>query len=52
MGLAVRIKLPMVFANNKGANQPAHPHSSISAFVNRLLKNIIPELVSCQISII
>ena len=28
-------------ANNKGADQPAHPRSLISAFVIRLLKSII-----------
>ena len=28
-------------ANNKGADQPAHPHSLISAFVNRFLESII-----------
>ena len=28
------------FANNKGANQPAHPRSLISAFVISLLKSI------------
>ena len=29
------------FANNKGADQPAHPHRLISAFVIRLLESII-----------
>ena len=29
------------FANNKGADQPAHPRSLISAFVIRLLESII-----------
>ena len=29
------------FANNKDADQPAHPHSLISSFVIRLLKSII-----------
>ena len=28
-------------ANNKGADQPAHPHSLISAFVIRFLESII-----------
>ena len=29
------------FANSKGADQPAHPRSLISAFVNRVLERII-----------
>ena len=29
------------YANNKGADQPAHPHSLISAFVVRCLDSII-----------
>ena len=31
----------MSYANNKGADQPVHPHSLISAFVVRCLDNII-----------
>ena len=31
----------MSYANNKGADQPAHPHSLISAFVLRCLDSII-----------
>ena len=31
----------MSYANNKGADQPAHPRSLISAFVVRSLDNII-----------
>ena len=34
--------LPSVFANNKGADQAAHPRRLISAFVIRLL--IVPYL--------
>ena len=30
------------YANNKGADQPAHPRSLISAFVDRCLDSIIP----------
>ena len=30
-----------MFANNKCADQPAHPHRLISAFVIRLLESII-----------
>ena len=32
----------MPFANNKGADQPAHPRSLISAFVVRCIDSIIP----------
>ena len=31
----------MSYANNKGADQPAHPRSLISAFVVRCLDSII-----------
>ena len=30
----------MTYANNKGADQPAHPHSLISTFVVRCLDRI------------
>ena len=36
-------KLFMPYANNKGAGQPVHPHSLISAFVVRCLGSIIPQ---------
>ena len=42
---------PLGFANNKGADQPAHPHSLISTFVIRLLKSIISKLATSEISI-
>ena len=32
----------MPYANNKGADQPAHPRSQISAFLVRCLDSIIP----------
>ena len=32
----------MPYANNKGADQPAHPRSLISTFVVRCLDSIIP----------
>ena len=38
------------FANNKGANQPVHPRSLISAFVIRLLESIIYRLATSEIS--
>ena len=39
------------FENNKGADQPAHPRSLISAFIIRLLESIISKLASRGISI-
>ena len=39
------------FANNIGADQPAHPRSLISAFVIRFLERIICKLAAGQISI-
>ena len=38
------------FANNKGADQPAHPRSLISAFLIRLLESIISRLATSEIS--
>ena len=40
----------MTYANNKGADQPAHPRSLISAFVVRCLDSIIPTLAKSRIS--
>ena len=40
------------FANNKGAGQPAHRRSLISAFVIRLLESIISMLATSEISIV
>ena len=39
------------FANNTGANQPAHPRSLISAFVIRFLQSTICKLSTSEISI-
>ena len=39
----------LVYANNKGADQPAHPRSLISAFVVRCLDSIIPLLNIAEI---
>ena len=39
------------FANNTGANQPAHPRSLISAFVIRFLERTIFNLATGKISI-
>ena len=40
----------MSYANNKGADQPAHPRSLISAFVVRCLDSIIPLVSNSEIS--
>ena len=39
------------FANNKGADQPAHLRSLVSVFVIRLLESIISRLATSEISI-
>ena len=39
------------FANNTGADQPAHPRRLISAFVIRFLESIICKLGAGEISI-
>ena len=38
------------FANNKGADQPAHPRSLISAFVILVLKSTISKFAISRIS--
>ena len=40
----------MSYANNKGADQPAHPRSLISTFVVRCLDSIIPLVSISKIS--
>ena len=40
----------MPYANNKGADQPLHPHSLISTFVVRCLDRIIPLVSISEIS--
>ena len=50
MGLNVKKNYLWGFANNKGADQPAHLRSLISAFVNRELKMIISSLAMWRIS--
>ena len=40
----------MPYANNKGADQPAHPRSLISAFVVRCLDGILPLVSISKIS--
>ena len=38
------------FANNKGADQPAHPRSLISAFVFRLFESTISRPATSKVS--
>ena len=38
----------LIYANNKGADQPAHPRSLISTFVVRCLDSIIPILAKSK----
>ena len=40
------------FADNKGAGQPAHPRSLISAFVIRFVESIICTLATGEIPIL
>ena len=40
----------MQYANNKGADQPAHPRSLVSTFVVRCLDSIIPLVSISEIS--
>ena len=49
MGLDARKPIFRV-CDNKGADQPAHPRSLISAFVFRFLKSIISKLATSDIS--
>ena len=51
MGLDAKKPVLGGFANNKGADQPAHPRSLISAFVICLLESIISRLATSEISI-
>ena len=39
------------FVNNTGADQPAHPHSLISAFSIHFLESVICKLATGEISI-
>ena len=41
----------MLYANNKGADQPAHPRSLISTFVVRCLDSMICILAISKVSI-
>ena len=50
MGLDAR-NLSSWFANNKGADHPAHPRRLISAFGIRSLESIISKLATSEILI-
>ena len=47
---STRENLSSGFANDTGADQPAHPRSLISAFVIHVLKSTIPKLATSEIS--
>ena len=47
---STRENLSSGFANNTGADQPAHPRSLISAFVIRVLEITICKLATGEIS--
>ena len=47
----MRENLSWGFANNTGADQPAHPRSLISTFAIHLLESIISRLATGQISL-
>ena len=44
------INLSLGFKNNKGSDQPAHPHILISALVITILESIISKLATGEIS--
>ena len=51
MGLVATKPVFRGFANNTGADQPAHSRRLVSAFVIRLLESIISKLDTGEISI-
>ena len=51
MGTMARKPVLRGFANNTGADQPAHPRSLISAFVIRFVESIICKLATGEILI-
>ena len=46
----LRGKLHLLYANNKDADQPAHPRSLINAFIIRFLERTIAKPASCNVS--
>ena len=51
MGLATPENLSSGFANNNGADQPAHPRSLIRVFVICVLESTISKLATSKISV-
>ena len=47
-----QFNLTLLLANNKNADQPAHPCSLINAFVNPSLDSIIPKLATCKVLVL
>ena len=50
--LSTRENLTLVYANNKGANQPSYPRSLISALVIRYLESTKVQLAPCNVPIV
>ena len=46
---SVRENLTLLYANNKGTDQPLHPHSLVSTFVIRLFMSIIAKIAKCKV---
>ena len=51
MGLDARTSVFGGFANNTGADQPAHPRILISAFVIRIFESTTSKLATSKISV-
>ena len=51
LGMILINVLSSGYANIKGADKPAHPRSLVSAFAVRLIRNIISNLASSEISL-
>ena len=51
MGLDAKKTCLCGFANNTGADQPAHPRSLISTFVICILKSTMSKLATSEISV-
>ena len=50
--ILIQVTLTSLHANNKGADQPAHPCSVISAFVICSLESVIAKLAKLSIDIV
>ena len=49
---ALRARKPLLHVKNKGADQPTHTHSLISAVVTHFLKSIITLLAASKITML